>query len=96
MVKFYIANKDGKFVKAEGYMAGTDYVIHKAEKGDWRISDMSSGMMVKGGLKTYKAAREAFATMPDFVKEEIKKIKATEQYKKACEKVAAYAKEFGL
>lgn len=95
-MNFYIANKNGTYVKSSGHILGKDLIAHKATLGDWRISDINSGAMVKGGLKSLKQCKEAFATIPEDILSEINRIRTTDKYKAHCEKVLAYIKENGI
>lgn len=91
-LKFYISKKDGSFTQSEGTLLDHDIVAHKVEGKGWRLTDYSSGMYVKVGLKSLKECREAVETMPKEILDEILRIRETESYKKKAAELVAYVK----
>lgn len=82
------SNKDGSFeIHEDAKLLMMDCVAVKAGPGDWRIVDYSSGVLVKGRLKSFGACKEFIANLPEEYSTRLAKFRQSDRFKALSEKV---------
>lgn len=87
MITIIILTKDG-FKEKQGIMIHKDYGIYKEDKR-WFITDLPSGLLVKGGLKTTTECEEWIKLTINRLN--VEKLKRNEKYKKRCNDLKSYS-----
>lgn len=82
------SNKDGTFVvHDDAKLLINDCVACKAGPGDWRIVDYSSGVLVKGRLKSFGACKEFIANLPEEYSTRLARFRQSARYRDLSEQV---------
>lgn len=80
-MKVILAMKDGTFDVKEGSMLLYECAAVKVGPGDWRIVDIMSGALVKGGLKSIGKCREFMQDFPEEYKARLARFRQSEKYR---------------
>ena len=91
-IKFYMSMKDGTFIESVGRLLTPDLVAHNVEGQGWRITDYSSGRLVKSGFTMLRQCKEFVDRMPPAFKSKLSAARNKPSYKEACTRLSDYVK----
>lgn len=86
---YYLANRDGSFPAVAGTKLSNGLFAHKKDTSFmlWCISDIDSGLLLKGKFKSLKDCKDYVANMSEEEKQKLADIRQTQEYLGLCDRL---------